>query len=108
MTMPSRHLTPTQAYRHILVVGAGSFGTALAHVLEDSDAQTIALWTRQASHAAEMEKQRENVRYLPGCLLGDKILPVTGTLDPHLLHADLVLSAIPTQSVRSVFEGYGS
>lgn len=49
----------------IAVLGAGSWGTALAMQLERSGSRTI-LWGRDPAHIAEIATTRNNKRYLPG------------------------------------------
>jgi len=48
----------------ILVLGAGSWGTALAMLLARNGCNTY-LWSHNLQHAAEMHEQRCNQRYLP-------------------------------------------
>ena len=55
--------SPTQEFT--AVIGAGSWGTALASVLARSDTPTI-LWGRSQEHVRTMAKKGENQRYLPG------------------------------------------
>ena len=49
----------------ISVIGAGSYGTALAICLARNGHKTL-LWGRDASHVAEMASTRANEKYLPG------------------------------------------
>src|SRR5271166_2974159 len=56
---------PTPGIRRATVIGAGSFGTALAVLLSRGGLRTT-LQTRTAEQAALLERERENVRYLPG------------------------------------------
>ncbi len=59
----------------ILVVGAGSWGTALAMVLAENG-NTVYLWGRDSSHIAELKAQGCNQRYLPGANFPKGLLPV--------------------------------
>ena len=52
----------------ITVIGAGSFGTALAVTLTDKGYDT-SIWGRKKSQLALMEETRENPHYLPGIKL---------------------------------------
>src|SRR6476646_11641471 len=65
--MPARpHLSiPTPGSRRAIVVGAGSFGTATAVLLARGGFRTT-LQTRTREQAAQLEADRENVRYLEG------------------------------------------
>ena len=59
MTRHSRHASP------IGVMGAGSWGTALAMVIARND-YPVRLWDHNAEHLRRIHDQRENRRYLPG------------------------------------------
>jgi glycerol-3-phosphate dehydrogenase (NAD(P)+) len=51
--------------RELAVLGAGSWGTALALALA-RNGRPVRLWAHAADHAARLATQRENSRYLPG------------------------------------------
>ena len=51
--------------RHAAVIGAGAWGTALAHVLA-SAGNTVRLWSYETEVAQTINEQRENSLYLPG------------------------------------------
>ena len=61
-------------YQRIGVVGAGSWGTALALVAARAG-RDVTLWARDESHAARMTSQGENTPYLPGVRLPEAIVP---------------------------------
>jgi glycerol-3-phosphate dehydrogenase (NAD(P)+) len=82
------------------VLGAGAWGTALAKLLSDRG-QSVALWARNSTLAAEIHGQRENVRYLPGAQLGPEV-DVTSQLSSALDGADLVVIAVPSDGLREV------
>lgn len=91
----------------IIVLGAGAWGTALAAsaASHDSHSQTVTLWARDPQQACDMETQRENSRYLPGCTLP---LPLqishsalTSLLAP-LTSEDLVVIATPMSALRGM------
>lgn len=69
---------------HVAVLGAGSWGTALA-ALACANADTV-LWARDAALAAQVRSQRLNPRYLPGVALPDA-LQATADLDEAIGHA---------------------
>lgn len=83
----------------ITVLGAGAWGTALA--LQLSRKHTVALWTRNQAHAAEMQSTRANRRYLGDYAFGDN-LAVQDDLAAALAGADLILSVVPTNGFRAV------
>ena len=80
----------------IAVVGAGSWGTALA-VLLARNGETVSLWARDPGHAARMEQDRVNERYLPDVELPAG-LAVHGELDAALAGARDVLIAVPSHA----------
>jgi len=83
------------------VMGAGSWGTALAVLLSGKGVDTV-LWGRNAEAIARMRESRENERYLPGVRLPD---PLRLTSDPaEVRDRDLVL-AVPTRAQREVARG---
>ena len=88
---------------NVAVVGAGSWGTALAIQLARSG-DRVRLWDHRAARAARMQAERENTRYLPGIPLADNIA-VSGELAFVLEDAALVVEVIPSQSVRGVMGG---
>jgi len=51
--------------QHILVLGAGAWGTALAIHLARTG-QQVKLWSHSLTHAEQMQLAGENARYLPG------------------------------------------
>ena len=53
--------------KKIGVIGAGSFGTALAMVLTGKGHQ-VTLWARKKEHIEDMRSSGENRHYLPGQL----------------------------------------
>ena len=83
------------------VVGAGSWGTALAIHLAGAGVDTL-LRARRPEAAAVMQRDRENAAYLPGCPFPDQ-LRVTAGLEEALRGRDLVLFVTPAQSSRAIF-----
>lgn len=65
----------------IAVLGAGSYGTALAFCLSRNGVATY-LWGRDAEHMSELEQDRANNRYLPGFAFPDSLF-----IEPDLLKA---------------------
>ena len=57
----------------ISVIGAGSYGTALAICLARNGHKTL-LWGRDANHVAEMASTRANEKYLPGSKFPEPLL----------------------------------
>lgn len=82
------------------MLGAGSWGTALAAHLATAD-RDVTLWARDPQLAAEMTTGRANPRYLPGVALGPSIR-ITASLSESLDAAELVLLAVPSHGLRAV------
>ena len=85
---------------NIAVLGAGSFGTALAKQLADQGHPTR-LWARRQAMADAIQRDHENQAYLPGFPL-PPTLEATSDLAYALERADMVVSAVPTHGLREV------
>jgi glycerol-3-phosphate dehydrogenase (NAD(P)+) len=86
----------------IAIVGSGSWGTALALSLARRGDHSIALWSHSPAVAESMRKQRENVTYLPGFPLPPEVDP-TKDLASAVVGAEIVISAVPSQHVRTIY-----
>ncbi len=87
---------------YITVIGAGSWGTTLAALLSKKGYDTT-LWVYEEDLAEEIRKTRLNSTYLPGHVLPDE-LGITSSLEEALSKARYVVSAVPTQFMRSVLQ----
>lgn len=83
----------------IAVFGAGSWGTALAVSLA-MEGHTVGIWDINAEHLAQMERERENSRYLPGVRLPDDIR-IHMTPEDVVSQVELVVFSAPAQHFRS-------
>lgn len=83
----------------IAVIGAGSWGTALAIQCARAGCNTR-LWGRDAALMADMEQQRVNPRYLPNAAFPEK-LRVAHSLAEAIAEANDVLVAIPSHGFRA-------
>lgn len=88
---------------YISVIGAGSWGTALAAML-GSKGYDVMLWAYEQDVVDQINKQRTNSAYLPGVTLPDS-LSATTSLHETVSQARFILSVVPTQHIRKVFEG---
>jgi glycerol-3-phosphate dehydrogenase (NAD(P)+) len=84
------------------VIGAGGWGTALAIALAPRF-DSVQLWARYPERAAEIARLRENRRYLSGFLLPSHV-QVSDDLARSLAEADIALSVVPSQHLRSVLQ----
>ncbi len=82
------------------VLGAGSWGTALADLLARNGHQ-VRLWAHEAEVAAAITERHENPVFLPGCALAPG-LEATDRFEDAVGQADLVLSAVPSHVSRQV------
>ena len=80
------------------MLGAGSWGTALAIVLARSGHEVV-LWARRKDAAGYMRRLRHNPTYLPGAVLPDTV-HVTSTIEEAIRGCGTWVFAIPSQAVR--------
>ena len=86
----------------VAVLGAGSWGTALAMQLARNGLQ-VKLWGHQPDHIERLSELRENTDYLPGFELADNIDP-QATLQAAIEHAAYLLIAIPSKGFRALLQ----
>ncbi len=86
----------------IAVIGAGSWGTALAIQLA-RNGRDVLLWGRDQQKMAEMAESRRNTRYLPDIELPAGLAP-SSDLGQTLTNAESVLLAIPSHAFRQTLE----
>lgn len=85
--------------KNIGVIGAGSWGTALAVTLSDKG-HKVKIWDLNAEHLSECAQNRENVRFLPGVKFGEN-LTTAPTPQATIRDADVVVFSAPAQHFRS-------
>lgn len=86
----------------IAMIGAGSWGTALAMVLADNG-HTVHLWGKNQEQMDELNKTHENKKYLPGVALSDHIIGYS-SLEVALKEVDYIVLSIPTKAMREVIQ----
>jgi glycerol-3-phosphate dehydrogenase (NAD(P)+) len=82
------------------VLGAGSWGTALASLLAGKG-YTVTSWDKEASVLEDIARNHRNERYLPGAVL-PPTLHATPDAAKALEGADLVVLAVPSHALRIV------
>jgi glycerol-3-phosphate dehydrogenase (NAD(P)+) len=86
--------------RTVTVLGAGSWGSALAVHL-GRVGHDVRLWARDAALVDDMASRRANSVYLPDVAFPDSVT-VTHRLADALLGAEMVVSAVPSHGCRGV------
>ncbi|ATZ72989.1 NAD(P)H-dependent glycerol-3-phosphate dehydrogenase [Idiomarina sp. X4] len=86
----------------VTILGAGSYGTALAICFARKGIPTM-LWGRDSEKVALMRSARENAAYLPGCPFPES-LQVTDDLELALKDVDNVVVVVPSHSFSSMLK----
>jgi glycerol-3-phosphate dehydrogenase (NAD(P)+) len=84
----------------IAVVGAGSWGTALAMVLADNSHE-VRLWSHNEDQVKEINEFHSNKKYLPGIDLPELIVGYA-SLSDALMGVETAILAVPTKAIREV------
>lgn len=92
--------------KKIVVLGAGSWGTALAMVLAENGFEVV-LWEHQEEIAEMLQRERENKRLLPGVTFPSN-LQITSQSEKLLEGVKYVIFSIPSQALRSVIQKFSS
>ena len=87
--------------KNIAIIGAGSWGTALALVAARTG-HTVKLWAHSREVVEALRGQRENTIYLPGFILPENIEPLAD-LGAALHAAELVVTVVPSHVCREVY-----
>jgi glycerol-3-phosphate dehydrogenase (NAD(P)+) len=83
----------------IAILGSGAMATACSVLLAEHAGRTVSIWARTAERAAELARDRENRRLLPGVPIPDSVT-VTHEIAPAAEGAELLVAAIPTRYLR--------
>lgn len=89
--------------KKIGVIGAGSWGTALAITLSAKGHQ-VKIWDLDKPLLEDMEKSRENTKYLKGILLGEN-LHIVKTMQEALDGVEIAVFSVPAQHFRNALTG---
>ena len=87
----------------IAVVGAGAWGTSLAIVLGRKGSHRVTLWAHEQEVCESIHLRRINELFLPGCAIPETV-NATNSLEAALGEAEIVLSVMPSQHCRRLFE----
>lgn len=83
----------------VSVLGAGSFGTTVAH-LASHNAPTF-LWARSAATAEEINREHRNARYLPDHRIAAAVR-ATASIEEAVREADVLVMGVPSIGMRDV------
>ncbi len=86
----------------VVVLGGGSWGTALALSLAKSGID-VDIWMRDKAQCESMNYARENLKYLPGVVIPNNIV-AKHDIESALEGKTIIVSAVPTQSVRKCLQ----
>ncbi len=86
----------SSANKAVAVIGAGSYGTALAICFARNGHQ-VNLWGRNAKEIALLQEKRENTRYLPGIQFPDA-LALEADIEKCVTSSDFVLIVVPSHA----------
>jgi glycerol-3-phosphate dehydrogenase (NAD(P)+) len=87
----------------IAVIGAGAWGTAISVVLGRKGSHRVRLWAHEKEVREAIAQHRVNENFLPGQPIPDSVT-ATGNLAEALAGAQIVVSVMPSQHCRRLFE----
>lgn len=82
---------------NVAVMGAGSWGTAIA-ILLSNKGHNVVLWAHRQNHVEEMGHRRQNIQYLPGIVIPNCI-HITSEIETALREAQYVVLAVPSHTM---------
>jgi glycerol-3-phosphate dehydrogenase (NAD(P)+) len=90
--------------RRIGILGAGSFGTALAVHFAGAGGHRVRLWARNPELVERMTGERANPDYLPGVELPPGLEPAADVA--ALADSELVVAAVPSHGFREILRQF--
>jgi glycerol-3-phosphate dehydrogenase (NAD(P)+) len=87
--------------KKITVIGAGSWGTALAKLLADKG-ESVTVWGHRPDLIADLNRHRENKLYLPGAKLNN--ITFTADLAEAVTGCYMLVMVVPSHVYRDVFQ----
>jgi glycerol-3-phosphate dehydrogenase (NAD(P)+) len=89
--------------QRIALLGAGSWGTALALLLARNGHEVL-LWEFDGAQVSLIKQERQNQRYLPGFILPPQ-LTLTDNLAEAAGYSDIILIAVPSHAFKATLTG---
>jgi glycerol-3-phosphate dehydrogenase (NAD(P)+) len=83
-----------------LIVGAGSWGTALGILLQEKG-ETVSFWEYDREQVQRLQSDKENKKFLPGIPIPDEIF-VYDKLDEACKRQHVIIFAVPSHVMREV------
>jgi glycerol-3-phosphate dehydrogenase (NAD(P)+) len=87
----------------IAIIGAGAWGTGIAIVLGRKGTHRVRLWAHESDVCESISENRVNEKFLPGRRIPDSV-SASNDLAATLAGAHIVVSVMPSQHCRSLFE----
>ena len=88
---------------YVSVIGAGSWGTAIAKLL-CTNGHKVTLWSYREEEVRSLIEKRENLSKLPGVKLPEEII-FTADLEAAVRDKEMCVMAVPSTAVRSTADG---
>lgn len=92
----------TKTMNKIAVIGAGSWGTAIASILSYKG-YDVSLWVYEKDLVKEIQEKGENTRFLPGYKFSKNLSP-TNDLAEALKETNTICMVVPSQFFRGIFK----
>ena len=90
----------------IAVIGAGAWGTGLSMVLGRKGTHRVRLWAREKEICESIAARHVNELFLPGHTIPESVA-ATGDLEEALRGAEIIVSVMPSQHCRRLFQEMG-
>ncbi len=91
---------------HVVILGAGSWGTALAHLIGGSG-RHVTLWDRKSELAEQIRANHINSSYLPNVTLPPSVTAVGRMKEAFTAHTRWVIVSVSSGGVRQVASELG-
>ena len=88
--------------KRIGILGGGSWGTALS-VLLAKKGYDVELWIRNEAQLKNIEKTKENTKYLPGIIIPSNV-KITNDIEKAVEDKDVLVLAVPSHSIREILK----
>lgn len=86
----------------IVIIGAGSWGTALAINCARNVENTVYLWGHNPKHIQKLQSEKKNSRYLPDAPFPDNLHPIDDI--SIVTDCDMILLVVPSTAFRGILE----